>query len=1186
MVLNASNVFLQDTLGGQTATTNGETRLHLAMVIQHDIGRSISGIRIDDDWNGTEQSASKTLRPVSTQTQTTIHGGYAYTRLEYAYDIPVFGGWDCSLFGSKTNDQTKPISLLAELDNGERTTPISKTLNFNRQNNCSYTNAARTVIRDQSQSDTEVAPGESVTFNYTGKQANTTLSGGFAGIKWRLRRLSDGYTTAPEKSCNSTQTTITFPQRGLWAVEATGLSNELVNINGDCYNDGRSNQYMYLGLVDVNSNDTSSPTGNLTATRPVLGGSSTINVAGATDTSDSANGGLVEDIEWDLDFNGANGRDGFEEHVFGTWNGGLPGGSTTRTVNTSSLSPGWYSVRSRLTDNGAFSAADLSRKQSTLTTDFLVDSLPVASPASSQVESDQTVGVNMNATDSDVFPAKGIDDNQTLSYSILAQPANGSATAPSGNTTTYNPDDDFSGYDTFTFGVNDGWGGTDSETATVRVDPQTYYTDVPSTTVDHNDRSAAPEFTSPTEGSTLTRYECSLDYTAWYVCDSGDEIQDLDDGLHNLRVRAHGGDNTFDPTPAETEWVVDAKPAVTFTGTPNPDSGDTSPDFTFDVDESGNTAPFQVECRITGPDQSGEWAPCASPLHLSDLADGQYELTVRATDQHGRIGTSSYAWEVAADGVHTWIDQKPAAFAADASAEFTFDTDDPTSTFECSFDGAAWDACTSPVDLSGLADGPHTFQVRAVNTAGTADATPAAWHFVVDTIAPDTTVTGNVPARTNQPLALTFSSNEDEVTFQCQVDGGSWAACDSPYTGAALTDGPHTLLVAAVDRAGNVDASPESRSWILDTVAPTSEITEGPADGSLLNSSSADFEFDADESSSFQCKMDSQSWRNCDGVSTQSYAGLPDGERTFRVRAVDQAGNVENPGQVRTWSIDTAAPVVGIDDGPTGTSRSDSATFKFGSSESGVSFECRLDDGGYSACDSPETVNALADGSHTFRVRARDDAGNYSEHPAARTWAVDTSTLGPPDPEEPEKPEPACTFKSTAAKCSSPILTGGLKKIGKKIGKNSALQATLNTGRTSISSAKFRLGARTSLKLSKKARGRALVTATVKTADGNKTVRLKASKKLKPGARGVVTLSGGGLTAKLARGWAPSVDFQTLPTGTVKVAIKLKGAGVTLRTKSCATQKLTGTAVDTDSNRTSTSAFIDPPCRAKKKGAR
>jgi hypothetical protein len=88
---------------------------------------------------------------------------------------------------------------------------------------------------------------------------------------------------------------------------------------------------------------------------------------------------------------------------------------------------------------------------------------------------------------------------------------------------------------------------------------------------------------------------------------------------------------------------------------------------------------------------------------------------------------------------------------------------------------------------------------------------------------------------------------------------------------------------------------------------------------------------------------------------------------------------------------DTTPPETTITAGPTGAVTVTDATFEFTSSEAGSSFECQLDAAGYAACASPKAYTGLADGQHTFDVRARDAAGNTDPTPATRTWTVGTT---------------------------------------------------------------------------------------------------------------------------------------------------------------------------------------------------
>lgn len=95
---------------------------------------------------------------------------------------------------------------------------------------------------------------------------------------------------------------------------------------------------------------------------------------------------------------------------------------------------------------------------------------------------------------------------------------------------------------------------------------------------------------------------------------------------------------------------------------------------------------------------------------------------------------------------------------------------------------------------------------------------------------------------------------------------------------------------------------------------------------------------------------------------------------------------------------DATPPETMIDSGPSGTVSLTSATFSFSATEAGSSFECRLDGAAFTPCTSPTSYSGLADGSHTFGVRATDPAGNTDPTPASRTWTIDTTEPTPPPP--------------------------------------------------------------------------------------------------------------------------------------------------------------------------------------------
>ena len=62
------------------------------------------------------------------------------------------------------------------------------------------------------------------------------------------------------------------------------------------------------------------------------------------------------------------------------------------------------------------------------------------------------------------------------------------------------------------------------------------------------------------------------------------------------------------------------------------------------------------------------------------------------------------------------------------TATFTFSANETGSTFRCSLDGAAFAACTSPHQVSGLSVGNHQMRIRAQDVAGNFEPAPGAVH--------------------------------------------------------------------------------------------------------------------------------------------------------------------------------------------------------------------------------------------------------------------------------------------------------------------------------------------------------------------------------------------------------------------------------------------------------------------------
>ncbi len=172
---------------------------------------------------------------------------------------------------------------------------------------------------------------------------------------------------------------------------------------------------------------------------------------------------------------------------------------------------------------------------------------------------------------------------------------------------------------------------------------------------------------------------------------------------------------------------------------------------------------------------------------------------------------------------NTTIDTTPPDPDNDLTPIFTFSSTSATGTFVCRIDGAPFAPCNSGNSFGPLVAGNHTFEVAAVDTFGNTDPTPALYVWTIDTSTPDTDIDSSPPAVTNSvDAAFAFSSpSPDTASFECQLDGGGFAACTSPQNYLALAGGPHIFEVRAIDDAGNPDPTPASYNWMVDLGYPT-----------------------------------------------------------------------------------------------------------------------------------------------------------------------------------------------------------------------------------------------------------------------------------------------------------------------------------------------------------------------------
>lgn len=120
--------------------------------------------------------------------------------------------------------------------------------------------------------------------------------------------------------------------------------------------------------------------------------------------------------------------------------------------------------------------------------------------------------------------------------------------------------------------------------------------------------------------------------------------------------------------------------------------------------------------------------------------------------------------------------------------------------------------------------------------------------------------------------------------------------------------------------------------------------------------------------------------------------GQTHGPHTLTVLA-DGPGGTAAPDTERWWISDRFPATPSFDSTPSSPSGLD-VSFSFSDTEAGVAFLCALDRSDWAPCSSPQQVDGLAVGDHSFAVAALDGGGSLS-FPAVQDWHVQDDITPP-----------------------------------------------------------------------------------------------------------------------------------------------------------------------------------------------
>jgi hypothetical protein len=278
-----------------------------------------------------------------------------------------------------------------------------------------------------------------------------------------------------------------------------------------------------------------------------------------------------------------------------------------------------------------------------------------------------------------------------------------------------------------------------------------------------------------------------------------------------------------------------APPVVTIAGGATAITNHTTPTISGTTDV---VAPGIVTVTIAGQTLTATPSEGAWSVTSAMLANGTYPVVASVSDGAGNPGSATQ---------QLTIDTVLPVVTIDGGPSVT--TNDPTRTIAGTSDVAPGTVVRVTVDSqtltalvqsagtwnvapAALTDGTRTVTASVTDPAGNNGSHSQA--LTVNTVAPAVTITGGANALTNHatpdisgtanvaPGTTVTVTLADQTLTALVQGGGAWSA-----TAAALSDGPHRVVMSVSDTAGN--RASYTQTLTVDTVSPFVAITGGAA---------------------------------------------------------------------------------------------------------------------------------------------------------------------------------------------------------------------------------------------------------------------------------------------------------------------------------------------------------------------
>jgi len=315
----------------------------------------------------------------------------------------------------------------------------------------------------------------------------------------------------------------------------------------------------------------------------------------------------------------------------------------------------------------------------------------------------------------------------------------------------------------------------------------------------------------------------------WTSFDPGEYVvvQTPPDGEYTFQVRAKDEAGNIQPEPALLEFdTFSVPPNTTFEQPPPPQVFSRSVEVAWTAYDN-TLEPEDLLYSYSLDEQPWTEFRKQTRQTFRDLLEGPHRLRVRSRDNRGNIDESpaEAGFEVII-GIQLAFKTKPASSLSLDRFSFSWTGSDETADnvplyFAYRVDGGQWSdwSLSDTVALEDLAEGRHSFEVKARDDIGNEVTQPLVHEFNVDLTPPDTVASlDEVMADSDYAPVLSVGGTDnltaqEQLGFDYRISGGEWQ--DAGKERSLVLDrslGPwsvgFTVEVRARDEVGNVDSSP------------------------------------------------------------------------------------------------------------------------------------------------------------------------------------------------------------------------------------------------------------------------------------------------------------------------------------------------------------------------------------------